>query len=66
MKMGIKYFCDICGKETKRNYVTEKLKPERRDGTIQCEVTVAINRSWNDGVICENCLRRALLNDEKE
>ena len=64
--MGIKYLCDLCGKKIKRNYVTERLNPGRLDEKIRCEVIVAINGAWNDGVFCENHLRKSLLNDEQD
>jgi len=68
--MGIKYFCDVCGVETKRNYVSERLKPELLYGEFEraarCEVTVAINGAWNGGVICERCLRRVLSQLDRE
>jgi hypothetical protein len=62
--MPIKYFCDVCGEETKRNYVSERLNPELGDGKVKCEVIVAINGSWNGGVICETCLRATLTQPE--
>ena len=66
--MGIKFFCDVCGEETKRNYVSERLKPELVYGPsereVRCEVIVAINGTWNDGVICEKCLREVLTEPE--
>jgi hypothetical protein len=63
----IKYFCDVCGEETKRNYVTERLKPEFCDDNckVKCEVIVAVG-GWNNGVICEECLRYALTQPEKK
>ena len=72
--MGIKYFCDVCGEETKRNYVSDRLKPFDKHihiigvngETVECEVIVAIDGSWNGGVICLECLCNALLQPEKE
>jgi hypothetical protein len=65
VKTMIKYFCDVCGEETKRNYVQERLKPVFSNGKVECEVIVAINGTWNGGVICEECLRDALRQPEK-
>jgi hypothetical protein len=64
----IKYFCDVCGEETKRNYVATRLKPELvyDSGKVVCEVVVAINGTWNGGVICRECLRIALRQPEKK
>jgi hypothetical protein len=63
----IKYFCDVCGEETKRNYVTERLKPELQQRVkVECEVIVAMNGTTNGGVICEECLRTVLAQPEKK
>lgn len=59
----IKYFCDVCGEETKRNYVGERLIHEHvyNNGKVKCEVMVTINGTANGGVICEKCLRYVLI-----
>lgn len=66
--MPMKYFCDVCGEETKRNYVTERLKPVfiHKSGKVVCEVMVAINGTTNGGVICDQCLRYALTQPEEK
>jgi hypothetical protein len=68
IKMPIKYFCDVCGEVTKRNYVSERLKPEflHDSGKVVCEVMVAINGTTNGGVLCKECLRYALTQPERE
>ena len=67
--MGIKYFCDVCGNETERNYVSDRFTPElvhEKGSVITCKVMVAIDGTWNGGVICEQCLRNALTQPERE
>jgi hypothetical protein len=70
----IKYFCDVCGEETERNYVSQRLKPQRVYGldkhneyrVVDCEVIVAINESRKGGVICEDCLRLVIMQPERK
>lgn len=50
----IKYFCDMCGKEVKRNYISERFHPKK--GNFKVEVMVAFDNTWNDGIICKDCL----------
>ena len=64
--MPMKYRCDFCDVETERNYVTERLKTLLDVGgvTVECEVMVVINGHWNGGIICKECLRKALNSEE--
>lgn len=50
----IKHFCDLCKKEVKRNYVSNRFTP--RLGKHYIQVTVAIDGCNNDGAICKSCL----------
>jgi len=64
----IRRFCDACGDEIERNYVSERLtgiKKFRRDGSIlavQVEVTVGTGLlspdgpTWNKGDLCIGCV----------
>ena len=66
--MVIKYFCDVCGEETERNYVSDRFKPElvhEKGSVITCKVMVAIDGTWNGGIICEKCLRDVLTQPER-
>lgn len=64
-----KTFCDVCEKELKKDYVSERLSytdnPAIADmgkGTgIMIEVEVGKNGTWNKGNICLGCLRQMLL-----
>lgn len=62
----IKHFCDVCGCETTRNYVSDRLKRSCKD--FQVEVTVGKNPTWNRGDICLKCLLDVINNglDTKE
>jgi len=61
----IQRLCDVCGKVTDRNYVTERFKgiSTYRDPTnrsehvkVEVEIMVGINGTRNDGDICKGCL----------
>jgi hypothetical protein len=57
----IKYFCDGCGKEIsgggERVIKELTLSPSSTiENQIRIEVLVAINRTWNAGNICEDCV----------
>ncbi|MEA1998138.1 MAG: hypothetical protein U9N61_02260 [Euryarchaeota archaeon] len=73
--MTIKSFCDVCGKELGRNYVSDRLNvryhynkdnedPERGNQCITCNVEVGVNNTWNKGEICKECLLKALTEGE--
>ena len=59
----IKRFCDICGKETERNYVEQKYSPTK--GQVQCEVRVATKGGWDKGDICLACVKDVLTYGEE-
>lgn len=59
----IKYYCDGCGQEISRNYVSQrltvclKLKEER----FTIEVLVRKNDIANNGELCLDCLMKILV-----
>lgn len=70
-----KHFCDVCGKQLKRNYVSDrhtptlKVEPESFDEKrvkVTAQVTVAVNDVWNEGDICLHCLLRVLKEGEEK
>lgn len=56
--MPVKLFCDRCHKETPTNYVSDRAMLSLGDWTA--EVTIAHNGTFNDGILCEECLRKLL------
>ena len=56
--MAIKYICDNCGKETKRNYVSERFEFKAGKNTFQ--IVIATDETWNAGEICIACLKKAV------
>lgn len=61
----IKYYCDGCGNELDRNYVSEKLLIKDAIGDPPCTygIQVQAGRSndgvsvlWNAGELCRGCL----------
>lgn len=54
----IKHYCDVCGKELDRNYVSDRLI--RTMGKVKTEVMVSIDGAWNHGDICLVCLMNVL------
>jgi len=58
----IKYFCDVCGNEIKRNYADERLC--RRLGDFGVEVLVSFRGISNKGEICLHCLMEVLTRGE--
>ncbi len=57
--MPYKMFCDECGYETSANYVSNRAIISW--GEWKAEIILAHNGAWNDGILCENCLRFKLL-----
>jgi hypothetical protein len=57
----IKRFCDLCGVEVKRNYVTERLEElvKYRNGEVFISITTGVN-GVNSGDICLSCLVHAV------
>jgi len=63
----IKEFCDICGEETKKNYVSDRLAfsksfPRTDRKAFNVEVILGVGNVWNQGCICKSCLQ-VLLRD---
>ena len=56
--MSIKRFCDSCGTEVIRNYVSQRLKLRRRGFTA--EVMLTYGSTCNSGEICRACLNKLL------
>ncbi len=58
----IKYYCDVCGNEIKRNYVTERLKRklEINEKKIVAQISIAIDGIWNMGDLCYSCLMKVM------
>jgi len=54
----IKYFCDSCGKETKRNYVSDRF--EFKVGKNTFAIIIATHDTWNSGELCLECLSKAI------
>jgi hypothetical protein len=50
----IKEYCDVCKKEIKRNYISERFCAEL--GDMEIEIIVAYQHTWNNGHICKSCL----------
>ena len=60
--MPIKYICDMCGKETLINYVSERLKAKLGKGMV--EVIAGVDGVWNYGVLCKECLIKIIKEGE--
>ncbi len=54
----IKEFCDVCGKEVKRNFVKDRLA--KKYGSVFVEFDVGTNHELNYGAICKDCLIKAI------
>lgn len=52
--MSSKWFCDGCGTEITRNYVSKRL--QRKRGRFVAEVMVHTDGTSNKGDICLRCL----------
>ena len=52
--MAVKLFCDRCGKETQRNYVSQHVIVAL--GGWEVEIAVTQSAAGRDGVLCEDCL----------
>jgi len=58
----IRRFCDACGKEIAKNYVSDRLTAERtfkNDGkkvVVKVEVMVGTDNVTNKGDICRDCV----------
>ena len=50
----LKMFCDLCEKEIKRNYVSNRLRLKYRKMVL--EVVVGKEYSVNAGQLCKKCL----------
>ena len=63
----IKQFCDGCGEEIKRNYVTDRLKRTfQLEGTpFHIEVMAGKSNVTNDGDLCLDCLMK-VINEGRE
>lgn len=70
-----KHFCDLCGAELKRNYVSDrhtptlKIEPGSFDGKrvrVTAQVAVAVDGVWNEGDIFLHCLLRVLKEGEEK
>ena len=61
--MSVKWFCDVCKKEMKRNVVDKRLKGmvDFSDKRVLIEVMVGVENTWNDGEICMKCLHDVLV-----
>jgi len=59
----LRLFCDVCDKEIKRNYVSERYKPML--GKFRVEIMVSFKDAWNSGEICKECLLK-IINEGKE
>ena len=63
--MTIRYFCDVCDEEVKRNYVGDRPKGEAfistptRGSPILIEIMSGTGGTWNKGVLCKSCLLKA-------
>jgi len=59
-----KWFCDVCGRELGRNYVSDRLRVS--DGLRVVEVTVGKKDkhglTWDKGDICRPCLMGIITN----
>lgn len=64
--MSVKHYCDGCGKEIDRSYVTDRFIPTLLINTtgsyvkVKAEVQLSVNGTWNRGDICRDCLLRVL------
>ena len=52
--MPYKMFCDWCGLETSRNFVSDRAIITF--GDWKAEIILAHNGAWNSGMLCQNCL----------
>jgi len=64
--MAIKRFCDLCDVEITRNYTSDRIsgKGYQPSGNkpLLVEIIVGSGRGvWNNGEVCRDCLRRAVL-----
>ena len=53
-----KMFCDRCKRETRRNYVSDRLKGIM--GGHGIEVMVKYGGTWNKGHLCLECLKNII------
>lgn len=52
----IKIFCDFCGVELERNFVSRRFMPKLKN--IVLEVLVSVNKVWNSGHLCSDCIKK--------
>lgn len=53
----IKYYCDVCGKETKKDggFRLRKTFPDKKNGAITVSVLVKFSAYYTNKTICQNC-----------
>jgi hypothetical protein len=51
----IKHYCDVCGEETKRNFVSDRLQRHHNEWRVEIMVGHK-DLGWNSGDICLTCL----------
>jgi len=58
----IKEYCDKCGEEISRNYVTNRLRFRKCEGNrFFGEIMVGRDMTMNQGAICFHCLREIII-----
>ena len=61
----IRYYCDICDREVKRNPVGTRVsgKGYGRDGNnpINIEIIAGVGDGWNSGIVCASCFRERVI-----
>ena len=57
----IRRYCDVCGEEVKRSYVSDRLlKWFDGKNKMGVEIILGLNGTWNDGEFCLNCIQKAV------
>ena len=54
----IKYFCDICKKEIEPDEAGAR--PVFEQGRLMVNTMRAVDKTWNAGQVCVDCIRRCV------
>ncbi len=64
----IKTFCDACGKEIERDYVSDRLIVElcKNGKSFLAEITICQDSTWNKGHICKGCVKEIVAKGQEK